>query len=36
VAWLLSLAIVGVPYVILGTAFTRRFSAGRRTYQFSE
>ena len=36
VAWLLALAIVGIPYLILGTAFTRRFSAGRRTYQFSE
>jgi NADH-quinone oxidoreductase subunit H len=35
-AWLLSLAIVGIPYLILGTAFTNRFSTSRRTYQFSE
>jgi hypothetical protein len=35
-AWLLSLAIVAIPYLILGTAFTNRFAISRRTYQFSE
>lgn len=35
-AWLLSLAIVGIPYLVLGTAFTNRFAISRRTYQFSE
>lgn len=35
-AWLLSLAIVGVPYLLLGGAFTRRFSVRQRTYLFSE
>ena len=35
-AWLLSMAIVGIPYLILGAAFSNRFSVSRRTYQFSE
>ena len=35
-AWILSLAIVAVPYLILGTSFTNRFSVSRRTYLFSE
>ena len=35
-AWILSLAIVGIPYLILGTAFSNRFAVTRRTYQFSE
>lgn len=35
-AWVLSLAIVAVPYLILGTSFTNRFSVSRRTYLFSE
>jgi NADH-quinone oxidoreductase subunit H len=35
-AWGLSLVIVGVPYLILGTAFTKRFAVTRRTYLFSE
>ena len=35
-AWLLSLAIVGIPYLVLGTAFSNRFALSRRTYQFSE
>ncbi|MEI6033316.1 MAG: NADH-quinone oxidoreductase subunit NuoH [Verrucomicrobiae bacterium] len=35
-AWLLSLAIVGIPYLVLGRSFSRRFSVSRRTYQFSE
>jgi NADH-quinone oxidoreductase subunit H len=35
-AWLLSLAIVGIPYLILGNSFTNRFAVSRRTYQFSE
>ena len=35
-AWLLSLAIVGIPYLILGTAFSNRFAVSRRTYRFSE
>jgi len=35
-AWLLSLAIVGIPYLVLGTAFSNRFAVSRRTYQFSE
>ncbi len=35
-AWLTSLAIVGIPYLVLGTAFTNRFAVSRRTYQFSE
>jgi len=35
-AWILSLAIVGIPYLILGNAFTNRFAVSRRTYLFSE
>ncbi|MFA7234170.1 MAG: NADH-quinone oxidoreductase subunit NuoH [Terrimicrobiaceae bacterium] len=35
-AWLLSLAIVAIPYLILGASFSDRFSVSRRTYQFSE
>jgi NADH-quinone oxidoreductase subunit H len=35
-AWGLSLVIVGIPYLALGTGFTKRFAVSRRTYQFSE
>lgn len=35
-AWVLSLVIVGIPYLVLGTAFSNRFAVSRRTYQFSE
>ena len=36
-AWLLSAFLVGVPYLILGYfAFTRRHTAGNRTFLFSE
>jgi len=35
-AWILSLAIVGIPYLILGKSFSNRFAVSRRTYQFSE
>lgn len=34
--WGLSLVIVAIPYLALGTAFTRRFAVSKRTYQFSE
>lgn len=34
--WGLSFLIVAVPYLALGTAFTRRFATSKRTYQFSE
>lgn len=33
--WLLSLAIVGLPYVLLGLSFSRRFALTKRTYHFS-
>ncbi len=36
VGWGLSLVIVAVPYLALGTSFTRRFAVSKRTYQFSE
>jgi NADH-quinone oxidoreductase subunit H len=35
-AWILSLLIVGVPYLMFGNAFTSRFALSRRTYLFSE
>jgi len=35
-AWILSLAIIGIPYLLLGNSFTNRFAVSRRTYQFSE
>ncbi|MEI6349861.1 MAG: NADH-quinone oxidoreductase subunit NuoH [Verrucomicrobiota bacterium] len=34
--WLLSLAIVGLPYLLLGSFFSRRYSAANRSYLFSE
>jgi len=34
--WGMSLVIVAVPYLALGTSFTRRFAVSKRTYQFSE
>ena len=35
-AWLLALVIVGLPYLFLGSLFTRRYSAASRRYLFSE
>lgn len=34
--WLVSLVIVGAPYLMLGGAFARRFAVSRRTYRFSQ
>ncbi len=34
--WLVSLAIVGIPYLLLGHSFSRRFSLERRVYRFSQ
>lgn len=34
--WFAALAIVGIPYLLLGHTFTRRFSLERRTYRFSQ
>ncbi len=34
--WLVSLAIVGIPYLLLGYSFSRRFSLERRVYRFSQ
>ncbi len=36
VAWLLSLAIVAIPYLAFGIHFSSRFAISRRTYRFSE
>lgn len=35
-AWGISLVLVGIPYLLLAGAFSRRFSLEKRVYQFSE
>ena len=34
--WVISFVIVAIPYLLLGTSFTKRFALSKRTYRFSQ
>lgn len=34
--WAISFVIVAIPYILLGTSFTKRFALSKRTYRFSQ